>query len=86
MATFTEHYGHRFLSGFGARPNSARLSVTPATGGLLRTTNACAQPQSFNRYYCWADTHARLTMPEEFADAVLFFLSWWLRAVLPAKI
>jgi hypothetical protein len=32
MATFTEHYGHRLLSDFGARPNSARLAETPATG------------------------------------------------------
>jgi hypothetical protein len=36
MATLTERYGHPFLSCFGARPNSARLLVTSATGGEPR--------------------------------------------------
>lgn len=38
IAIFTEQYGQRFLSGFGARPNSARLSVTSATGGERQAT------------------------------------------------
>ena len=58
------------------------ITVNMVSGGLLRTTDASAAtpPEIFDAIA--ASTPLRsVTTPEEFADATLFFLSPWSRAV-----
>ena len=52
------------------------------SGGLLRTTDASrATPEAVFDLIASMTPLRRVTTPEEFADAVLFFLSPWARAV-----
>lgn len=58
------------------------ITVNMVSGGLLRTTDASAATPEFVFDLIAGQTPLRsVTTPEEFADAVLFFLSPWSRAV-----
>ena len=58
------------------------ITVNMLSGGLLRTTDASAATPDFVFDLIAEQTPLRsVTTPEEFADAVLFFLSPWSRAV-----
>ena len=58
------------------------ITVNMVSGGLLRTTDAsAATPEAVFDYVAAATPLRRVTTPEEFADAVLFFASPWARAV-----
>lgn len=58
------------------------IAVNMVSGGLLRTTDAsAATPEAVFDYIAAATPLRRVTTPEEFADAVLFFASPWARAV-----
>ncbi|WGS52438.1 3-oxoacyl-ACP reductase [Paraburkholderia sp. D15] len=58
------------------------ITVNMVSGGLLRTTDASsATPEFVFDLIANSTPVRRVTTPEEFADAVLFFLSPWARAV-----
>ena len=58
------------------------IAVNMVSGGLLRTTDAsAATPEAVFDYIAGTTPLRRVTTPEEFADAVLFFASPWSRAV-----
>jgi 3-oxoacyl-[acyl-carrier protein] reductase len=58
------------------------ITVNMVSGGLLRSTDASAATPEFVFDLIASSTPVRrVTTPEEFADAVLFFLSPWARAV-----
>lgn len=58
------------------------ITVNMLSGGLLRTTDASAATPDFVFDLIAENTPLRrVTTPEEFADAVLFFLSPWSRAI-----
>jgi 3-oxoacyl-[acyl-carrier protein] reductase len=58
------------------------ITVNMVSGGLLRTTDASAATPEFVFDLIASSTPVRrVTAPEEFADAILFFLSPWSRAV-----
>ncbi|MCD0505257.1 3-oxoacyl-ACP reductase, partial [Bordetella petrii] len=58
------------------------ITVNMVSGGLLRTTDAsAATPQAVFDLIAASTPLRRVTTPEEFADAVLFFASPWSRAV-----
>ena len=58
------------------------ITVNMVSGGLLRTTDAsAATPEAVFDFIAGATPLRRVTTPEEFADAVLFFASPWSRAV-----
>ncbi|WP_414448436.1 3-oxoacyl-ACP reductase [Burkholderia sp. 22PA0099] len=58
------------------------ITVNMVSGGLLRTTDASrATPEAVFDMIAGFTPLRRVTTPEEFADAVLFFLSPWSRAV-----
>lgn len=58
------------------------ITVNMVSGGLLRTTDASsATPEAVFDIIAGLTPLRRVTTPEEFADAILFFLSPWSRAV-----
>jgi len=58
------------------------ITANMVSGGLLRTTDAsAATPEAVFDLIANLTPLRRVTTPEEFADAVLFFLSPWARAV-----
>ena len=58
------------------------ITVNMLSGGLLRTTDAsAATPEAVFDLIAQSTPLRRVTTPEEFADAVLFFASPWSRAV-----
>lgn len=58
------------------------ITVNMLSGGLLRTTDAsAATPEAVFDLIAAGTPLRRVTTPEEFADAVLFFASPWARAV-----
>lgn len=58
------------------------ITVNMVSGGLLRTTDAsAATPEAVFDLIAGLTPLRRVTTPEEFADAILFFLSPWARAV-----
>lgn len=58
------------------------ITVNMVSGGLLRTTDASsATPEAVFDLIAGLTPLRHVTTPEEFADAVLFFLSPWSRAV-----
>ena len=58
------------------------ITVNMVSGGLLRTTDASrATPEAVFDLIASMTPLRRATTPEEFADAMLFFLSPWARAV-----
>lgn len=58
------------------------ITVNMLSGGLLRTTDAsAATPEPVFDFIAGVTPLRRVTTVEEFADAVLFFLSPWSRAV-----
>lgn len=58
------------------------VTVNMVSGGLLRTTDASsATPEAVFDMVAGFTPLRRVTTPAEFADAVLFFLSPWARAV-----
>lgn len=58
------------------------ITVNMLSGGLLRTTDASAATPDFVFDLIAGQTPLRtVTTPDEFADAVLFFLSPWSRAI-----
>ena len=58
------------------------VTVNMVSGGLLRTTDASsATPEAVFDLIASMTPLRRVTTPAEFADAVLFFLSPWARAV-----
>ena len=58
------------------------ITVNMVSGGLLRTTDAsAATPEFVFDMIAESTPLRRVTTPEEFADAVVFFLSPWARAV-----
>ena len=58
------------------------ITVNMVSGGLLRTTDAsAATPEAVFDLIASTTPLGRVTTPEEFADAVLFFASPWARAV-----
>ncbi len=58
------------------------ITVNMVSGGLLRTTDASrATPEAVFELIAQSTPLRRVTTPEEFADAVLFFASPWARAV-----
>lgn len=58
------------------------ITVNMVSGGLLRTTDASvATPESVFEMIAANTPLRRVTTPEEFADAVLFFASPWSRAI-----
>ena len=58
------------------------ITVNMVSGGLLRTTDASrATPEAVFDLIASMTPLRRVTTPDEFADAVLFFLSPWARAV-----
>ena len=58
------------------------ITVNMLSGGLLRTTDAsAATPEAVFDLIAASTPLRRVTTPEEFADAVLFFASPWSRAV-----
>jgi 3-oxoacyl-[acyl-carrier protein] reductase len=60
----------------------AGVTVNMVSGGLLRTTDAsAATPDAVFDLIAASTPLRRVTTPEEFADAVLFFASPWARSV-----
>ncbi|WP_199173307.1 3-oxoacyl-ACP reductase [Pollutimonas subterranea] len=58
------------------------ITVNMVSGGLLRTTDASsATPEDVFNLIAASTPLRRVTTPEEFADAVLFFASPWSRSV-----
>ena len=58
------------------------ITVNMVSGGLLRTTDAsAATPEAVFDLIAASTPLRRVTTPQEFADAVLFFASSWSRAV-----
>jgi 3-oxoacyl-[acyl-carrier protein] reductase len=58
------------------------ITVNMLSGGLLRTTDAsAATPEFVFDLIAGSTPLRRVTTPDEFADAVLFFLSPWGRAI-----
>lgn len=58
------------------------ITVNMVSGGLLRTTGAsAATPEAVFDLVAGMTPLRRVTTPEEFADAVLFFASPWSRAI-----
>lgn len=58
------------------------ITVNMVSGGLLRTTDAsAATPEAVFDLIAASTPLRRVTTPEEFADAVLFFASPWSRAI-----
>ena len=58
------------------------ITVNMLSGGLLRTTDASAgTPEAVFDLIAASTPLRRVTTPQEFADAVLFFASPWARAV-----
>ena len=58
------------------------ITVNMVSGGLLRSTDASsATPEAVFELIASLTPLRRVTTPAEFADAVLFFLSPWSRAV-----
>jgi 3-oxoacyl-[acyl-carrier protein] reductase len=58
------------------------ITVNMVSGGLLRTTDASsATPEAVFELIASLTPLRQVTTPEQFADAVLFFLSPWSRAV-----
>lgn len=58
------------------------VTVNMVSGGLLRTTDAsAATPEAVFDFIAAGTPLRRVTTPEEFADAVLFFASPWSRSV-----
>lgn len=58
------------------------ITVNMVSGGLLRTTDAsAATPEAVFDLIAEGTPLRRVTTPEEFADAMLFFASPWSRAV-----
>ncbi|OZC79657.1 3-oxoacyl-ACP reductase [Rhodococcus sp. 06-462-5] len=58
------------------------ISVNMVSGGLLRTTDAsAATPVEVFDFIAASTPLQRVTTPEEFADALLFFASPWARSV-----
>lgn len=58
------------------------ITVNMVSGGLLRTTDAsAATPEAVFDFIAASTPLRRVTTPEEFADAVLFFASPWSRAI-----
>jgi 3-oxoacyl-[acyl-carrier protein] reductase len=58
------------------------VTVNMVSGGLLRTTDASAStPEEVFDLIAQSTPLGRVTTPEEFADAVLFFASPWSRSV-----
>ena len=58
------------------------VTVNMVSGGLLRTTDAsAATPDAVFDFIAASTPLRRVTTPEEFADAVLFFASPWARSV-----
>lgn len=60
----------------------SNVTVNMLSGGLLRTTDAsAATPEEVFDFIAQGTPLRRVTTPEEFADAALFFASPWARAV-----
>ncbi len=60
----------------------AGITVNMVSGGLLRTTEAsAATPESVFDLIAASTPLRRVTIPQDVADAVLFFASPWARAV-----
>jgi 3-oxoacyl-[acyl-carrier protein] reductase len=58
------------------------ITVNMVSGGLLRTTDAsAATPAAVFDFIAASTPLQRVTTPEEFADALLFFASPWARSV-----
>ncbi|WP_104169017.1 3-oxoacyl-ACP reductase [Arthrobacter sp. SX1312] len=58
------------------------VTVNMVSGGLLRTTDAsAATPEQVFDFIASSTPLGRVTTPQEFADAVLFFASPWARSV-----
>lgn len=58
------------------------ITVNMVSGGLLRTTDAsAATPEAVFDYIAANTPLRRVTTPQEFADAILFFASPWARAI-----
>lgn len=58
------------------------ITVNMVSGGLLRTTDASsATPEAVFDYIAGTTPLRRVTTPDEFADALLFFASPWSRSV-----
>jgi 3-oxoacyl-[acyl-carrier protein] reductase len=58
------------------------ITVNMVSGGLLRTTDAsAATPAEVFDFIAASTPLQRVTTPEEFADALLFFASPWARSV-----
>lgn len=67
---------------FAADLGPDQVTVNMVSGGLLRTTDAsAATPEAVFDIIASQTPLRRVTTPEEFADAVLFFASDWARAV-----
>jgi 3-oxoacyl-[acyl-carrier protein] reductase len=67
---------------FSAELGPDGITVNMVSGGLLRTTDASrATPDAVFDLIAANTPLRRVTTPEEFADAVLFFASPWSRAV-----
>ncbi|HIY65902.1 MAG TPA: SDR family oxidoreductase, partial [Candidatus Agrococcus pullicola] len=67
-----------FASDLGPRG----VTVNMVSGGLLRSTDASsATPEDVFDAIALSTPLRRVTTPEEFADAILFFASPWARAV-----
>ncbi|MCE7032912.1 3-oxoacyl-ACP reductase [Lysobacter sp. GX 14042] len=58
------------------------ITVNMVSGGLLRTTDAsAATPDAVFELIAQSTPLRRVTTPEEFADAIVFFASPWARAI-----
>ncbi len=58
------------------------ITVNMVSGGLLRTTDAsAATPEAVFDFIAASTPLRRVTTPDEFADAILFFAAPWSRAV-----
>jgi 3-oxoacyl-[acyl-carrier protein] reductase len=58
------------------------ITVNMVSGGLLRTTDAsAATPEEVFELVASGTPLRRVTTPDEFADAILFFASPWSRSV-----
>ena len=58
------------------------ITVNMVSGGLLRTTDAsAATPEAVFDLIAQSTPLRRVTTPEEFADAIVFFASPWARAI-----
>ena len=58
------------------------ITVNMVSGGLLRTTDAsAATPDAVFELIARSTPLRRVTTPEEFADAIVFFASPWARAI-----